>query len=546
MKNQRGMTLLEVVILIAVLGFLAAMVVPFAGALAASQRERTTWEHLREIKKAIIGPEGVYDQKGRRVIKGYAADVGDLPELYKFTFQRDSAGRGSWKPFWEPFNGAQNLETDQPVLAQPRGLWEKPEKRGDHSTKWKGPYLPYPKARFEAKKGAPPLRHSEGVLSDAWGRPLLFFKVKDEKDEDKTWLFIVSLGPEGKIKGNISTPDGRPLDWNAWKNFRHQNPQLLILEINPNEWKTVNVKQEVEETRELLERIKTALMGPEAYDPAGNRLIGGLLGDTGKIALYSWDGTEWKPWKPEKPEDAGEEDAGEVAQIPGLWDKGCAGLPKDPNPGFAWRGPYLPPPPDNLLKDAWGTPLKFQLDKEGNLEIISSGPDRKFFTEDDLILTIKKDEWQLTSFTLSGKIIDGRPAFISPRPDDPPADQSGYRWRWVKEQQGTDEEGNPIYVYRLEPQGKDVSFTLKLYHQPEGKPLSVSSSVYLPGGDQVEMDFSAEFKPEEGSFIPARRRKIDIEITEGSLTPAEAWVYIGPGGTQTPLPERLTFTYKLP
>ncbi|RKQ88623.1 type II secretion system protein [Brockia lithotrophica] len=551
-RSDTGMSLLEVVIFLVILGFLTTMIVPFAGAIGDAEKEKATWKAMQDVKRAILGPEGAYDERGRRILRGYVGDVGAIPELYTFAFVRDARGGGLWKPTWNPGNGAEHLLEDGAKIAQPRALWEKPDPSlGDVAPLWKGPYVDLSKSPVTPPTGAPPIRYGDGVLHDAWGRPLLFFKVKDAKGG--VWLFLVSAGPKGVVHDPPFTSDGSPVEWGdpatpgTWEYFKAQNAKhrLLILGISPEEWEHVNLPQETADTEGLLRQLKAAFFGAEAYDPAGNRFLRGFLGDVGKWPpLYAWD-PDVRTWV--SPTGA----PGEVVQMPGLWDHEYAGLPQTFAPGFAWRGPYLSPPKD-VLRDAWGTPLRFVLVDEGTsnerLVVTSAGPDREFDTEDDLRLEIAKADWNVEGFTLEFRLLDGRPALRTPRPNpnDPEfADQSRYRWRWVYEQ-GTDAAGNPVDVYRVEPQEISVNITVKIYAADDASvaPREILVSAVLPGGDQTEVPLVVSLPA--GSPLPAGKRKVAFALSAGSgtLLPEETWVYVGPGGTQAPLPEKLAVTYR--
>lgn len=197
---QRGFTLLEVMIVLAILGFLAAMIVPGIGLVDDLERERRTRQRMDQIRDAILGPEGRFDEQGRPVIGGYVGDMRAWPDLWEARAEiRPSSGAkwdsehtisgyeagqgpgyameprhvffrpsgtfsgGRWKwhtPYRKLYNHPADhdhvggLETENE--GQPRGLWTRyvedlPFDLGTHKApgevlgeSWKGPYLTPP------------------------------------------------------------------------------------------------------------------------------------------------------------------------------------------------------------------------------------------------------------------------------------------------------------------------------------------------------------------------------------------------------------------
>jgi len=203
-----GFTLLEVLLVLTLLGFLAAMLYPALGLMNHRERIRITEERMGEIRRAIVGDPDRYDEAGRRIIGGYVGDIGDWPELWEARAQikpgftgfgwddpeNISAGlgqgpdyamnpafvvyrpsghfvKGSWR-WHQPYRMLTNdtVDNDDHIggLAtenegQPRGLWsrfpeELPEDLGsgaslyeapgrDLGERWQGPYLTPPTDR---------------------------------------------------------------------------------------------------------------------------------------------------------------------------------------------------------------------------------------------------------------------------------------------------------------------------------------------------------------------------------------------------------------
>jgi prepilin-type N-terminal cleavage/methylation domain-containing protein len=78
-----GFTLLEVLLVLTILGFLAAMMYPALGLLNNRERERITQAKMEEIRRAIVGDPDRFDEAGRRIIGGYVGDMGEWPELWE-------------------------------------------------------------------------------------------------------------------------------------------------------------------------------------------------------------------------------------------------------------------------------------------------------------------------------------------------------------------------------------------------------------------------------------------------------------------------------
>lgn len=76
--SQGGFTLIELVIIIVVLGILAAVAIPKFGDMAESSKVTATRSELVALKKAIVGnPSAVAG--GSYIDRGFAGDVGLIP-----------------------------------------------------------------------------------------------------------------------------------------------------------------------------------------------------------------------------------------------------------------------------------------------------------------------------------------------------------------------------------------------------------------------------------------------------------------------------------
>lgn len=189
-------------VVLAILGFLAAMLVPAVGFVDDAERARRTRKQMEIIRAAILGPEDRFDAQSRPVIGGYVGDMRTWPDLWEaraeikpgvigvswdnpstilgaqvgqgpeykldpnLVFFRPSGtfGDGRWKwhrPYRKLYDDNAThrdhiggLETENE--GQPRGLWTRyvedlPFDLGEYKApgqvldgNWKGPYLAEP------------------------------------------------------------------------------------------------------------------------------------------------------------------------------------------------------------------------------------------------------------------------------------------------------------------------------------------------------------------------------------------------------------------
>lgn len=81
--NQRGFTLLEILVVLGIMVMLAGMLYPAAGLMNERERERITRARMEEIRRAIVGDPDRVDENGRRIIGGYVGDMKTWPDLYE-------------------------------------------------------------------------------------------------------------------------------------------------------------------------------------------------------------------------------------------------------------------------------------------------------------------------------------------------------------------------------------------------------------------------------------------------------------------------------
>lgn len=77
-NSKAGFTLIELVIIIIILGIVAAVAVPKFGTLTEEAKANATREEIRRIKTAIVGDPQVV-AGGQYISRGYEGDVGFAP-----------------------------------------------------------------------------------------------------------------------------------------------------------------------------------------------------------------------------------------------------------------------------------------------------------------------------------------------------------------------------------------------------------------------------------------------------------------------------------
>ena len=158
---KTGFTLIEVLVVLVIFGFMLAMMPRIFTGYDAQQRFDETRERMLDIKKAILGSPGAY-VNGQRQFAGYITDMGELPEL-----NREGQPESLWKKGALPSWGYGNTSK----------IW----------IGWRGPYMEEPPG---------------SVLRDGWGNPFAFVKGPSvsEKIEEGD-MKIKSLGADGREGG---------------------------------------------------------------------------------------------------------------------------------------------------------------------------------------------------------------------------------------------------------------------------------------------------------------------------------------------------------
>jgi len=420
MRARSGFTLLEVLLVIILIGFLTAMFLPGGLALDSAARSRKTRQIIDEIAQAIAGPPARFDKSGNPIFAGFTADVGSLPKLYYGTFiwDEDEHSKGwSYFPFGptdpprsclmdlgscgyadpERFSEANRFTSEVDFMdalcrLHPVGLWDNDSRLAQiPSSAWRGPYLNRPYDQFPRNADSfgftsgfggdiddmglyerqEPLEYAllqtDDRLADSWGRSLIFWPRWDP-DTKLTDLWIISQGPDGSSAWRrIPFALGERYEY---INTDTSNTDNIVRVIKHNEWHEHNVGRKIEITQRVLGDLRTAVLGREITADDGLALVGGYIGDFGGYPwLYEWRGDQ-QMWVL----------ASGRGQPRFLWTRDLDG---DGSPDAAslsgWRGPYYrsdvgPLGPTETINDAWGRRIEFW-SNEGDFWMISSGAD---------------------------------------------------------------------------------------------------------------------------------------------------------------------------
>ncbi len=139
-NSDIGFTLLEVMVVLSIMGLIAAMAWPAMGLLDDNERRKRTIARMEIIRRAIIGPQDQYNETGRRMIGGYVGDMKKFPDLWepRAEIRPDFAGNA-----WDgtPPNPAAGLGQGPSYTLDPDLVFFRPAGRFNNKRwKWNRPY----------------------------------------------------------------------------------------------------------------------------------------------------------------------------------------------------------------------------------------------------------------------------------------------------------------------------------------------------------------------------------------------------------------------
>jgi prepilin-type N-terminal cleavage/methylation domain-containing protein len=195
--KRRGLTLLELLVVLTILIALGTLIVPMIGGFGRKSQQLATWENLARLRDLIVDR--------------YAADMdGDLP-----------------RPAAVELGSGAHQRKNHPQL---RYLFINPDTRDITPTpnatmlsnrRWQGPYVKHGGARYRLDTdnnftdtyglgddtttgiGGDP------IVVDAWGRPIVIQEPSTHgaftpDATDRTYTRLVSAGPNGRIDTSLS------------------------------------------------------------------------------------------------------------------------------------------------------------------------------------------------------------------------------------------------------------------------------------------------------------------------------------------------------
>ncbi len=325
-RGDSGMTLMELLIVISILGLLVTVMLPFSGRMSDNNKREETIQLLESIRYGLLGPDNAYDANGNRVLGGYVGDYGTLPD---FVLHHWDTTTNSWVIAKEGSSDDPQVlnldniaEDNYDANIMPLGLWTNiirvhnvtdPHEFMDHKD-WNGPYVVPPRDDFTSDDdlytytrsaipttsepnvsgGLDPdgahytdeerhflLRQGTGRLTDGWGSALMiYFDTRDN-------LYFVSAGSDRRISfGDSTKPLGDPDD-----DLGPADPSLpnnddnLVLMISKAQWSLDD--QKIAMTKQKLKDIRTAIVGQRGQVTDGISQPNGFVADMGSIELLT-------------------------------------------------------------------------------------------------------------------------------------------------------------------------------------------------------------------------------------------------------------------
>jgi len=350
MKMRRtGFSTLEILIVLAIIGFFAAMIAPLLGRVSETEKADATDEQLDTLVRMVLGvDERVARDDETRLQQGYVADLSELPRLYRGAYdiateawtythaasdpglaadprylEQDDTGYPYASPplayyaDWDAFSTSANHagETDfllELLSLQPVSLFEReilPD--GDDGdaddarvAAWDGPYANPPKDLYpddaeytnyvsgdDDRVALYLQRENAGRFADAWGRTILFWPRREGVSGSGNFeLWILSAGPDGQVSFDLS---GSEVDYDETDT---ENLDNLLRRITYNDWHGI-VETQTAQTRSTLAGLRRALLGnPARRDRLNRPVVGGFVGDMGRLPAFFQYNTLTTSW----------------------------------------------------------------------------------------------------------------------------------------------------------------------------------------------------------------------------------------------------------
>lgn len=222
---ERGFTLLELIVVIALLGLVSSLATDFMVNETNQQRYETTQQRMEKIRYAIIGDVS-RTLNGQPDISGFFTDTGRVPTHLIQLAQKEYCS-----------DGKSGTESDCITPAR-GGTWKTP---GYH---WKGPYL------------------SNTDLIDGWGKTFAY----SNSDE----IVITSLGLD-RITGTTST---NPND------ATYETDQKLSIPVSHYAELPFKI------TQQRMEKIRYAIIGDVSRTLNEQPVFSGFIADMGEIPTF--------------------------------------------------------------------------------------------------------------------------------------------------------------------------------------------------------------------------------------------------------------------
>jgi type II secretory pathway pseudopilin PulG len=187
MKDSMGFTLLELIVVTAIMALVVFTVAPIFTGRDDQARFGRTQKMLAEIQRAVLGDFGDLGM-GRVRLAGYVPDMGALPALQVVPGGSGTAPqpRGLWTPDLDA-DGEDDLVGHTLFIDDYWAHYFQSPGHPDTATAavslgWRGSYIEAPR---------------DGVLRDGWGNPIVF-EANTPDDGDLT---VKSLGADGNPGG---------------------------------------------------------------------------------------------------------------------------------------------------------------------------------------------------------------------------------------------------------------------------------------------------------------------------------------------------------